>query len=307
VPCFAFFPASNYIGLFGPIDPDVFGGLPGLPFPPENPNPWGSNEEREADPSYINPEPALIPAQPHQPVENPPWSFGDVVRLVVLAFVLIMVFSVLALSFAIGRMGTEAASELARDPRVVVPAQLGAYLFILGLMVFLVRSHGARFWRAIRWNWPAMRWVVYLGLGGALALAIQGFSTLLPLPKSLPIEHYFRSRSGAWLMTVFGVSLAPLMEELFFRGFLYPVVARRTGILAAVVITGAAFAALHAPQLGLQWIPTLLILLIGIILTAVRARTFSVAASFLVHVGYNGMLFALLYISTGGFRNLQGL
>jgi membrane protease YdiL (CAAX protease family) len=240
-------------------------------------------------------------------MENPPWSFAEVLQLVVLAFVLFVVFSLLAVGIAIARVGPEAARELGRDPRVVVPSELAAYLVTIGLMVFMVRSHGAAFWRAIRWNWPAARWLGYMAAGAVLALLVQGASVLLPIPKSLPIEHYFRDASGAWLMAGFGVSLAPLMEELFFRGFLYPVVARKTGVAAAVVITGVAFAAIHAPQLGLAWAPLLLILLVGLVLTGIRARSLSVAASFLTHVGYNGMLFSLLYISTGGFRQLNGL
>jgi CAAX protease family protein len=279
---------------------------------PENIGSGESGPEHGPEISYSQSDPANSQsdwetAAPFQPIENPPWTFADVLRLVVLAFVLIIVFSMLAISIAIGRVGTAAASELGRDPRVVVPAQLAAYVVIIGLMAFMVRSHGAAFWRAIRWNWPAARWIGYMAAGAVLALVVQGVSALLPIPKSLPIEHYFRDASGAWLMAAFGVSLAPLMEELFFRGFLYPVVARRTGVTVAVVITGMAFAAIHAPQLGLAWAPLLLLLAVGLVLTAVRAQTFSVAASFLMHVGYNGMLFSLLYISTGGFRRLNGL
>jgi membrane protease YdiL (CAAX protease family) len=299
---------------------NLFGGQHGLFFSQEssssseNTGPGESRPEQGPEISCPHPDPqGLAPVEIKGAVssgltkENPPWTFADVLRLVLLAIVFMIVFSVLAISVAIGWVGKEAASELARDPKVVVPAQLAAYLATLGLMVFLVRSHGAFFWRAVRWNWPAARWVGYMAAGGILALMVQGASALLPIPKSLPIEHYFRDPSGAWLMAAFGVSLAPLMEELLFRGFLYPVVARRTGVTAAVVITAVAFAGIHAPQLGVAWAPLSLILLVGLVLTVIRARTRSVAASFLMHVGYNGMLFTLLYISTGGFRQLHGM
>jgi uncharacterized protein len=51
----------------------------------------------------------------------------------------------------------------------------------------------------------------------------------------------------------------------------------------------------------------LIIFLVGIALTTVRAVTKSVAASFLVHVGYNGTLSTLLFVATDGFRHLQKL
>jgi membrane protease YdiL (CAAX protease family) len=63
---------------------------------------------------------------------------------------------------------------------------------------------------------------------------------------------------------------------------------------------------LHGAQLKYSW-AVLIIFLVGMALTAVRAYTKSVAASFLVHVGYNGTLSALLFVATDGFRHLEKL
>jgi hypothetical protein len=49
----------------------------------------------------------------------------------------------------------------------------------------------------------------------------------------------------------------------------------------------------------------LLITLVGVVLGTVRAVTKSVAASFLVHVGYNGTLMALAAVATDGFRHME--
>jgi uncharacterized protein len=96
------------------------------------------------------------------------------------------------------------------------------------------------------------------------------------------------------------------MEELFFRGFLYPVLARRLGRVAGILLTSVAFGFLHGAQLKYSW-AVLIIFLVGIALTTVRALTKSVAASFLIHVGYNGTLSVLLFIATSGFRHLERL
>src|SRR5690348_14276724 len=112
--------------------PNNFGGQHGLPSLPENPSPWEPDDHNADVPSHTLPEttPSLS-SPPAAPIEDPPWNLADVLRLVVLAFVLIMICSVVALSVAIGRMGMQAANELARDPTVVVPAQLAAYLIVL--------------------------------------------------------------------------------------------------------------------------------------------------------------------------------
>ena len=108
------------------------------------------------------------------------------------------------------------------------------------------------------------------------------------------------------LMSIFAVTMAPLMEELFFRGFLYPVLTRRIGMVASILLTSVAFGFLHGAQLKYSW-AVLVIFLVGVVLTTVRALTKSVAASFLVHVGYNGTLSILLFVATSGFRHLERL
>ncbi len=241
------------------------------------------------------------------PREDPPWGIWDVVRIALLAVVAIGLFSMIAMGIAIDKIGPVRASaaDMARNPRIVVPAQFAAYLLVIIYMVSLVRSRGRPFWPTLRWRWPGAAWFGWLALGVALALIVQGVSVLLPIPKSLPIDRYFRDTTGAYMMAAFGMTFAPLVEELFFRGFMYPAVARRLGMAASVVITSVLFALIHTSQLANAWAPLLLLFLVGVVLTSVRARLFSVGASFLIHVGYNGTLFTLLYIASDHFRHLE--
>ena len=103
----------------------------------------------------------------------------------------------------------------------------------------------------------------------------------------------------------FAVTLGPLMEELFFRGLLYPVLVRRMGIFWGIVLTALPFGLLHMFQYGYSWAVVLLIFLMGTVCTIVRWKTESVAASFLVHVGYNGTEMFMLMLATDGFRHME--
>src|SRR4029079_1629314 len=125
--------------------------------------------------------------------------------------------------------------------------------------------------------------------------------------KQLPIDEYFKTRSAAFAMLAFGVLVAPLVEELLFRGMLYPALNRALGVTAALVLTSLAFALLHAGQLALSWAPLLSLFLVGFALTLGRARFQSVAASTLVPMAYNATLFAIVSIQTGGFRHMDAL
>jgi hypothetical protein len=95
------------------------------------------------------------------------------------------------------------------------------------------------------------------------------------------------------------------MEELFFRGFLYPVLARRMGAFWGIVLTALPFGLIHAVQYGYAWGAVLIIFLVGVVLTTIRAKTKSVASSFLAHVGYNGTLMVLAAVATDGFRHMD--
>jgi membrane protease YdiL (CAAX protease family) len=180
------------------------------------------------------------------------------------------------------------------------------YVVVLLFMVIVVSWRGLPFWRSVRWSWPRNPLAYLLG-GIALSLSLQAVAHWLPMPKDLPMDKFFQTERQAWVLAVFGTTLAPLMEELFFRGFLYPVLTRRLGMAFSVFITALAFSLIHAPQLGRAWGPVLVIFLVGLTLTITRVVTKSVAASFLMHVAYNATLSMLLYIATDRFHHLERL
>jgi uncharacterized protein len=248
-----------------------------------------------------------LPAPPGRD-EDPPWSGWDVLGIAFLTVLSIFFFLFLtAFAAKLLFFRQHSLAQVGIDPLVTVVAQVLAYVGVLAFMVALVkRGHGQPFWRAVRWNWPS-NWSLYLFVGVLLAICLQGLAHLLPMPKELPIDRFFQNTREAWALSVFGVTLAPLLEELFFRGFLYPVLARRLGMVLAIVFTASAFGLIHAPQLGRAWAPVLVVFLVGVALTITRALTKSVAASLLIHVAYNGTLSALLFAASDGFRHLEKL
>lgn len=79
------------------------------------------------------------------------------------------------------------------------------------------------------------------------------------------------------------------------------------GRMLAILGTGFAFATVHAAQLGGAWGPLLIIFIVGLVLTIVRSVTRSIVPGFLIHVGYNFTLFAVLYVGSDHFRHLERL
>jgi len=193
----------------------------------------------------------------------------------------------------------------------------GQALLSAATMIFLFGTVRLRqadpFWRTI--GWRALRpgtmtegkaALLYLLGGVALAVVVQLSSLGIGKRTKLPIEELFQSRGSVLLLMALGILVAPVVEETIFRGYIYPVLARGLGIPAGVLLTGTLFGLVHAPQLWGGWGQIVLIIIVGVVLTLVRARTGTVLASFLVHFGYNTMLFLEFFIATGGLRHLSG-
>ena len=256
-----------------------------------------------------DPFPAQSAPRPWPLSPEPEPVFGMLV--VVLAF-LAMLVSVLfcgavalVIAHHVPSLSRVRPADLATDPRVLLPAQLAAYLMVLGVLWRLFAYHfGIGFFRALGWRWP-LRWPIFLASGVLLALAVQFSANFLPTPPRLPIDQMMRSASDAWLMTIFGVFIAPFVEEVLFRGLLFPALTRRTGPLVSLGVTSVLFGAIHAQQLAGAWIQVLCIMVVGAVLTLVRWRYRSLASATLVHVGYNGALFAALFMETRGFTNFS--
>jgi len=282
---------------------------------PSNPLPEPNQSITDPVPAEysISSEPATVALlEPGPPAPRaaifPEWSWWDVLAVLGFTIFAVFLFSIVALAIArtIPAYKQIPVADLATDPRIVVGAQAAAYPVILVLIFIVVRSRThQRFRDAIHWRWPGMSAYGYLVGGVILALVVEGLSSFLPMPKSLPMDSYFHNASSAYLLAAFGITLAPLLEEVFFRGMLYPLLRRGFGLTIAILLTAAAFAAIHGAQLGYAWSPILSIFVVGVVFTVTRARTNSVASSFLMHCGYNSALFTALWIASDHFRHLE--
>jgi hypothetical protein len=177
-----------------------------------------------------------------------------------------------------------------------------------------------------------LHWQLFATALGCFALAVAD-ELLLPGPSNAPIDEIFRSPGAAWLMFGFGVTLAPIFEEIFFRGFLLPGLATAcdwagehfthqsprpldenghpqwsvSAMVIASIATSLPFALMHAEQTGKSLGPFLLLVTVSLVLCAVRLKTRSLAASTMVHACYNFVLFFSMLVGTDGFRHLENM
>ena len=248
----------------------------------------------------VAPGPTLPP-----PVENPVWNGWDVLLIAGLTVVFMVVFQLAVLLAAHWLWyPQESLADVSKKPILLIASQFLIYIPVAACMVALVEGkYHVRFWQAIRWNWPRLEWRL-LALGAAMFFVLGLLQSLLPMPKDTPFEHLFDRPRDAYLLSIIAVTLGPLMEELFFRGFMYPVLARRMGVVWGVVLTALPFGLIHLPQYGWAWGAALVIFLVGVVCGVVRAAMGSVGASFLVHAGFNGTQMLIAVVMTQGFRHI---
>lgn len=133
----------------------------------------------------------------------------------------------------------------------------------------------------------------------AVSVALSPFLRAAEPPQKELIELLSRMRGplsvGLLFLTV--AVVAPLFEELLFRGLLLPWLGerlearlgRRGGWLLAVAVSGLLFGAMHLQPLGLPTLGTL-----GIVLGFAFLRTGNLLTSILVHGLWNGGIFLFM-------------
>jgi membrane protease YdiL (CAAX protease family) len=275
--------------------------------PQFEPQPLVSTAPQAQVPSSPDPFAAaiVVPASIAPPVENPVWNGWDVLLialLTILTLVFVELFTVLGARALVYPHSSFA--DVAQKPVLALIGEFLSYVAVAAYMIMLVEGkYHAPFWQAIRWDWQGNATLKLLGLG-VLTVSLDLLSRYLPMPKTTPFDEFFAHPRDAYLMAAFAITIGPLMEELFFRGFLYPVLARRIAVPWAVLLTALPFGLIHYLQYK-SWAAVLVITLVGVVLTIVRAVTKSVAASFMVHVGYNATLMTLAALATDGFRHME--
>jgi len=267
---------------------------------PDNPTGSYAPIELPREPTSPAPPPFEPPSTPVQPET---WGYLDLVFLIVFAVVALVMLLVLGgavlhgLSFA---FGFEVNIE---EPRVQGPLNIAISMLMWAAVftfIYLIISvkYQLPFGPAIGWvrfeGSPAR----YLWSGPLLAIVVVPLSALLPkVDEKLPFELLLEDPMVMALLAVFGVLIAPVVEEMFFRGFMFPVFERSLGLVFAVLATSAVFSLVHGMQYGWRWQNLLMLLGVGAVFGTLRARTGSILPSTLVHASYNATLFAAVYLA----------
>jgi len=232
-----------------------------------------------------------------------PWkpaaAFGLVLAMMALMLTLDVAFFAAVLSYRNpgvlnSNQAFDALSEIEHYLPAIISGLITQFTLIAGLWLIAGRG-GARPERVLLLGSPktdartnvltVAGFVVatYVLAGAVFVIFPYDPNEVAPFMATLVRSQYW------WLLLAMLVVGAPLFEELWFRGFLFPALAKsRIGVAGAAMVSSGLWAAMHVgypPQV------LVVVFLIGLMLTSVLLRTGSLWLPVVCHAVYNGTSF----------------
>lgn len=213
---------------------------PENPLPPEHAQ--AGEPSGETPPQFPGASPQFLPPEPEDkniPEDiRTPWGGGELLLLLGFAIGSLFFLDTILELFLIAHFHLNRAQlmHLVRDNAGVAVGFQALWSGVIFLFLFLMirQYNGAPFWESLRWRAlrprnspPALIYTACIFGGIALAVLVGIFSHFAGEKKNLPVEKLFQTRADIIWFAVFGICVAPFFEETIFRGYLYPVFARK--------------------------------------------------------------------------------
>lgn len=182
----------------------------------------------------------------------------------------------------------------------VLVVQVIGSLICLGIIAGLLKHSGNK-WSAVglkKFNiFKGVRYIVgyyLIFLGLVIVFAIVASSIGVDAPSASNNESggsgLLEFMGGFWLTFALTVVVAPIIEEVVFRGVLFPAIKKRYGLIAGVVVSSLIFMLVHINPL--QMINALPL---GMYLAVMYQKTGSIYPGIILHASWN---FLVLMIAT---------
>jgi membrane protease YdiL (CAAX protease family) len=263
-------------------------------------------------PGEVAPAPEDSPASAAPNPDNPPWGVGKALLAWLGSIGLLIFFQVVAVVvYFIYRMKTggmpalstpQEMEKLALDPTLIlitVVLIIPAHILTFAMAWAIITGFGKRsFQQTVGWSWGAK--LGFWGSAGLAVLLLIASSVVVYLGggSETDIDKIVASSVAArYAIAFLAAATAPLIEEVIYRGILFPALRRASGMITAVVIVSILFAGVHVYQYRNSFSVIAAILLLSVTLTLTRAYTRRLLPCFVIHLVFNGIQSVIIIAS----------
>jgi uncharacterized protein len=226
--------------------------------------------------------------------DRPFWGFAELLLIAAL-FIPAVGIGSLAVRAGSPYLHFDAAAGLA----LLAAEFIGYAIVFLALRLLFARYHEPLL-KSLAWIPQPFNVLHLIVLGISLGLAMILLGSLMHFPNvETPFDNLLKDPASRIGISLFGLTLGPVVEELLFRGFLQPVLVDVMGVLPGILVTSILFGALHLSQNAFIWQSGVLITLVGFVLGVVRHVSGSTRASAITHISYNFLPFFLTLVLSG--------
>jgi membrane protease YdiL (CAAX protease family) len=180
--------------------------------------------------------------------------------------------------------------------QVNVGMALYEFIYLVPVIVVLLSKHASLTVLGLR-RFKPIDLLIGAGLMAAVWMFIIVHNIILMIfgiaPQGEYLTELFNGEGSLVTLVVIGVIIAPLVEEFFFRGLVFPGLREKYNWKVAAVLSALLFGLAHM-QLAVL-LPTVAM---GLLMAYLVQRTNSVWPGVILHAAVNGLSFALLYILT---------
>ena len=168
---------------------------------------------------------------------------------------------------------------------------------VLALAILLRRGYSPLEYLALKNARPA-GWVIWPLLLAGFSIGSDLFMSLIGVDPVADwmVDVFYSARCFSCLILAV-VLIAPLLEELVFRGFVYTGIQARLGHFWAVIFSTAPWALMHL-QYQEQWYFMVLIFVLGLLFAIARWRTNSVLVPVAMHMLQNALASVEMWLFT---------
>ena len=117
-------------------------------------------------------------------------------------------------------------------------------------------------------------------------------------PDQFLLDDLTRGGLSTLLAFIAAVVLAPIAEELLFRGLLFTALLRRRSVHVAALVSSIVFAVVHVEVAASQPLALIGLTFVGVVLAIAHERTGSLLVPVVIHATHNAVTIAAVVLTS---------